>query len=141
MRNLGIIFFIIFFSVSGISQCKKFTKKNCVPQLENYTYNGQLNSAVLQEGDMAELLLTFYGGQDNRLLICSQEILGNVEFKVYDLEKNLLFDNTEHDFVKLWDFESTSTQQLAVLVKVPKGDSVEDMVQSGCVTILVGFKE
>lgn len=123
------------------AQCKSFTKKTCLPNLSPYVYNGQLNSAVLAEGDVAELLLTFYGGQDYRINICSHETLGKMQFQVYDTEKNLLFDNTENEFVNLWDFKSNSTQQLIVRVTVPEEKNRSGMVQSGCVSILVGFKE
>jgi len=133
--------FIVLVPLSVNAQCKKFVKNNCLPDLEPYIYNGQLNSAVFQEGDIAEVYLTFYSGQENRLLICSQEILGNVEFRVLDLDGNVLFHNKDHDFVKFWDFSSNTTQQLSVQVKIPQGESVGGMVQSGCIAILVGFKE
>lgn len=132
---------VIGFSVSGYAQCKGFTKKNCLPQLEPYVYNGQLNSAVLNEGDVAELLLTFYGGQDYRIYICSQEILGSVEFKLLDTDRNAIFDNNDQDKTDHWDFSANSTQQLIVQVKVPENITANEIVKSGCVSILIGFKE
>ena len=123
------------------AQCKGFTKKECIPDLKPYVYNGQLNSAVLNEGDVAELLLTFYSGQDYRVFLCGQPILGNLEFRLLDTDRNVIFYNKDHDFVKFWDFKSNSTQQLIVQVRVPVGESRSEIVQSGCVSILVGFKE
>ncbi len=131
---------IVFSANSAFSQ-KKFVKNHCLPVLEPFVYNGQLNSAMLAEGDVAELLLTFYSGQDYRLLICSQEVLENVEFKLFDTNKNLIFSNKDHDFINYWDFTSNTTQQLVVRVKVPKQENETDIVQSGYVSILVGFKE
>jgi hypothetical protein len=123
------------------AQCKGFTKKECIPDLKPYVYNGQLNSAVLNEGDVAELLLTFYSGQDYRIFLCGQPILGNLEFRLLDPDRNVIFYNKDHDFVKFWDFKSNTTQQLIVQVRVPVGESRSEIVQSGCVSILVGFKE
>ncbi len=123
------------------AQCKGFTKKECIPDLKPYVYNGQLNSAVLNEGDVAELLLTFYSGQDYRVFLCGQPILGDLEFRLLDTDRNVIFYNKDHDFVKFWDFKSNSTQQLIVQVRVPVGESRSEIVQSGCVSILVGFKE
>ena len=123
------------------AQCKSFTKKTCLPNLEPYIYNGQLNSAVLSEGDVAELLLTFYGGQEYRINICSHELLGDILFQVFDTEKTLLFDNKDKELTNTWDFTSNSTQQLIVRVTVPEEKNRSGMVQSGCVSILVGFKE
>ena len=124
----------------GSAQCKGFTKKQCLPALEPYIYNGQLNSAILIEGDVAELLLTFYGGQDYRIYVCYQENIGKVEFRLLDTERNVIFHNKEQDFVKFWDFAANSTQQLIIQVKVPEGENRSKIIQSGCVSILVGFK-
>ena len=123
------------------AQCKSFTKKTCLPNLEPYVYNGQLNSAVLSEGDVAELLLTFYGGQEYRINVCSHELLGKVQFQIFDTEKNLLYDNSKYEFTKFWDFKSVDTQQLIVRVTVPKEENRSGIVQSGCISILVGFKK
>lgn len=123
------------------AQCKSFTKKICIPNLDPFIYNGQLNSAQLSEGDIAELLLTFYGGQEYRVSVCSHEILGSVQFQIYDTERNLLYDNADNEFVPLWDFKSNSTQQLVVRVTIPKEENRSGVVQTACVSILVGFKE
>ncbi|MBI4645728.1 MAG: hypothetical protein HY738_03785 [Bacteroidia bacterium] len=128
------------FPALSYSQCKGFTKQNCLPKLEPYTYNGQLNSAVLNEGDVAELLLTFYGGQDYRIFICAQDVLGDIEFKLLDTDRNTIFDNTNQNKIDHWDFSASATQQLIVQVKVPENQSSNEMVQSGCVSILIGFK-
>lgn len=141
LYSLLFLSFIVGAPLQSQAQCKSFTKKTCLPNLEPYVYNGQLNSAVLSEGDVAELLLTFYGGQDYRINICSREILGKIQFQVYDTDKNLLFDNTSNELTNVWDFKSNSTQQLIVRVTVPEEKNRSGMVQSGCVSILVGFKE
>jgi len=140
-KKTAIIALISVFPYLTNAQCKGFTKKECLPQLKPYVYNGQLNSAVLNEGDVAELLLTFYSGQDYRIFVCSQEMLGNVEFKLLDTDKNTLFYNKDHDYVKFWDFKSNSTQQLIVQVCIPQSEVKSEIVQSGCVSILAGFKE
>jgi len=135
------IVLILAISFTNVYSQKRFVKTKCLPVLKPFVYNGQLNSANLAEGDIAELLLTFYGGQDYRILVCSQEVLGNVEFKLFDTNKNLIFSNKDHDYINYWDFTSNTTQQLVVRVKVPKQEDSGDIKQSGYVSILVGFKE
>ncbi|MBI5541314.1 MAG: hypothetical protein HY951_14705 [Bacteroidia bacterium] len=141
LKKVAIVALVIVFPFIVNAQCKGFTKKECMPALKPYVYNGQLNSAVLNEGDVAELLLTFYSGQDYRIYVCAQEMLGNLEFKLLDTDRNTLFYNKDHDFVKFWDFKSNSTQQLIVQVRVPQAEVKSEIIQSGCVSILVGFKE
>ena len=62
-------------SVNSFSQCKGFVKKQ-IPKLAPFIHNGQINSSVLLSGDHAELTLTFYSGQNYRILVSNQETLG-----------------------------------------------------------------
>jgi len=123
------------------AQCKKFTKKVCLPTLQPYTYNGQLNSAILGEGDVAELLLTFHKDYKYRISVCSQEMIGDLQFKIFDTKKNLIFDKAKNTDKSYWDFLAKSTQQLIIQVTVPEEVPKNAVLKTGCVTILVGFLE
>lgn len=101
-----------------------------------------MNSTMLREGQSADLSLTVYSGQDYRILICHDEILENVNFKLYDSNKKVLFDSRDHNNTDVWDFKVKTTMQLRVEVEVEKNeDSTTGIVNSGCVSILVGFKQ
>lgn len=126
-------------SFQAQAQCKRFTKNECLPMLTPYTYNGQLNSAILGEGDIAELLLTFHKGEKYRIVVCNEDIIGDVQFKIYDTKKNLIFDKAQSTDQPYWDFISKSTQQLIVQIKVPEEVPKNEVIKTGCVTILVGF--
>ncbi len=121
------------------AQCKTFIKNECKPKLDPYIYNGQLNSAVLNQGDIAELMLTFYSNQDYRIVVCNDN-LGDVTFRLLDIEGKELFTNADHGYTDTWDFSTNSTQLLTVEVSVPE-NTTNDETKSGCVSILVGFKE
>ena len=145
MKKILFIFLTISFLLGSTyqaqAQCKKFTKKVCLPTLQPYTYNGQLNSAVLAEGDVAELLLTFHKDYKYRISVCSQEMIGDVQFKIFDTKKNLVFDKAKNTDKAYWDFLSKSTQQLVIQVTVPEEVPKNAVLKTGCVTILVGFLE
>jgi len=132
--------FILGTSFTASAQCKSFTKKNCLPELAPYIYNGQLNSAVLTQGDAAELMLTFYPDQDYRIFVCHDEALGNVEFELFDANKHLLFSNKDNNYQDHWDFTTNATMQIIVRVVIPEKPNNQISVKSGCVSILVGFK-
>lgn len=123
------------------SQCVKYTKNTCAPKLEPYIFNGQINSALLNEGDIAELVLTFYADQEYRVMICAEDQLGEVSFKLRDTNDQVLFDNSEHKNAESWDFTSNTTQQIIVELEVPESDVETDKLRNGCVSILIGFKE
>jgi hypothetical protein len=127
-------------SISNAQGCRSFTKKTCRPALENYIHNGQMNTAVLYPGDKADMMLTFYSGQKYRLLVCSQEQLGDVTFRILDVDRNEVY-NSEAKNSNIFDFKVASTQQLIVEITVPKGNNTHDMDFQGCISILVGFTE
>jgi len=127
-----------FFDASA--QCKGFVKKQ-IPKLAPFIHNGQINSSVLLSGDHAELTLTFYSGQTYRIMVSAQETLGKVAFTMKDATKNVLFNSKEQNNAEYWDFTVESTQQLSIEVVVPDVDVPSGLVPSGCVSILVGFKQ
>ena len=144
MKTIKKILFLIaiIFSLqsNAFAQCKAFTKNDCKPKLSPYIYNGQLNSAILNEGDIAELMLTFYSNQDYRIVVCAAEELGDINFVLKDASGNVLFTNADHDMIDYWDFHTKSTQQLSVEVSVPV-TSEKELYKSGCVSILIGFMD
>lgn len=121
------------------AQCRSFTKRNCMTQLDGYMQNDNYNSAILIPGDEAELMLTFLAGQDYRLVVCSHPILGDIQFKILDASGAQLYDSEqaseERDYV---DFQVQTTQQLLVQIAVPPSDAA--ILHEGCVTVLVGSK-
>lgn len=136
--------FIVFIglSTSSFAQCTSFTKKQGFPALEPFTHNGQLTSTKFMPGDEAEIEMTFNAGNDYRVLVLFQEVLGNVTFKIKDKTGKVLFASKEGDAKPFWDFRVNSTQQLIVHVLVPKIDDKisNKILPQGCVSVLVGFK-
>ena len=135
---IGLLAFIP--TIGVFAQCKGFVKKQ-IPKLAPFIHNGQVNSSVLLSGDQAELTLTFYSGQTYRLLVSSQEVLGDVYFVMRDASKKQLFSSKEQGKFDFWDFSVESTQQMTIEVIVPNVDTPSGLVPSGCVSILVGFKQ
>ena len=123
------------------AQCKNQAKKLCMPKLMPYTHNGQLNSSTLLAGQTAELELTFNAGLEYRILVCASEVLGKASFKLIDVEKNTVFNSSDINNSEFWDFNVESTQQFTLEVTIPKSESSNDIVPSGCVSVLVGFKQ
>ena len=134
------LLFVTLSEVEGFAQCKGFVKKQ-IPKLAPFIHNGQINSSVLLSGDHAELTLTFYSGQTYRIMVSGQETLGDVFFIMHDASKSQLFSSKDQGKFDYWDFTVESTQQLTIEVMVPDVDAPSGLVPSGCVSILVGFKQ
>jgi hypothetical protein len=132
--------FLIVTTVNVNAQCKAFAKKICLPELGAYTHDGNYHAAILVEGEEAELYKTFYSDMDYRVAICGEDKLPNIEFKVLDANKNVLYSNKDANFAKTWDFKLQSSQQLKLVIKVTSLSQPGDTPASGCVAIMFGFK-
>jgi hypothetical protein len=138
---IALVFAITFTGVNASAQCKGFAKKICKLELLPYIHDGNYHAAILSEGEEAELYKTFYSGQSYRLAVCGSDALPDVEFKVIDAYKNVLYDNTQHNNARVWDFEVQASQQLKIMVRVPTSNTQTEYPQSGCVAIMFGFKD
>ena len=133
---------IVAFSISAANaQCSTFLKKKCMPKIQPFTLNGQVNTSTLSSGQKTSLNLTFYSGQDYRIVVCGQPQLGDLSFKVMDMNKKVVFDSQKNDSPDFWDFKVKNTQQFIVEVQVPESESTSSVLPSGCVSIMVGFKK
>lgn len=130
---------LLVFPLISHAQCKAFAKKICKEELSPYTHDGNYHAAILTEGEEAELYKTFYSGQEYRISICGSGNLPDVEFKVMDASKNVLYNNRNNNYSGIWDFKLESSQQLKIMVKIPAGDASEEP-NNGCVAIMFGFK-
>lgn len=129
----------MFAAHAGHAQCRSFVKNNCGEAMGDYVPAENFNAAKLQPGDVAEVEMVFYGGEDYRLLICAHELLGDVAFQLLDTEDNVLFDNAENGMMQYFDFKVEGTQNLKVKINVsPNTNST--LNPQGCVAILVGRK-
>ncbi len=123
------------------AQCKKVAKK-CLPSLTPYIYTGQLNSTTLFEGESAELVMTFTGGQQYRVLACASDNLGAVSVVILDSKRKVVFNNKDHNGSPSWDLRIGATDDYTIQIGVPASttNKAGNIEQSGCVAVLVGFR-
>jgi hypothetical protein len=132
--------FAIAFHGSVNAQCKAFARKECLPELNTYTHDGNYHAAVLVEGEEAELYKTFYSDMEYRVAIIGEDKLPAIEFKVLDANKNVLYSNKNNNYSRSWDFKLQSSQQLKLVVRVSSFNQPGDTPASGCVAIMFGFR-
>ncbi len=138
------VLLIISFGIDANAQCKRYTKKYCLPTLSPYMHNGQLTSAVLNPGDSADVAMTFNAGKEYRILVCSQEQIGNVQFKILDKTRKVLYKSDPEEHNSYWDFKVENTQQFVIQLTVApleKSNQKNNLMPNGCVALLVGFKK
>jgi hypothetical protein len=135
---LTLLLVTVSFNTNG--QCKAFAKKIVIPELGVYTHDGNYHAAILVEGEEAELYKTFYSDMEYRVAVTGEDKIPEVEFKVLDANKNVLYSNKDANYAKTWDFKLQSSQQLKLVVKVNSFNKPGDTPASGCVAIMFGFK-
>jgi len=132
---------LTFTSTAINAQCSAFTKKKCMPKIQPFQQSGQINTSTMSAGQKTSLNITFYSGQDYRILVCGQPQLGELAFRVMDTNRKVVFDSRKNDYPDFWDFKVKNTQQFIVEVQVPESESTSSVLPSGCVSIMVGFKK
>lgn len=130
--SVALLALVLAINTNGFAQCKSEIKEG-IKKLEPYMHNGQINNMIISNGKPAELHLSFYKGLKYKLQIASETALGEVQFKIFDEQKNEIFNNAEGKEDN-WDFLSTSSQELTIEI------SSVDKSKKGCAVVLVGMK-
>jgi hypothetical protein len=121
------------------SQCRGYSKNECIPKLDKYIHTGQLNAVKLSPGEKSEIMLTFYAGQEYKIIVCAEEVFDNIIFKIRDSKRRLIYDNLGDGSLS-FNFKVASTQQLIISFKVPESESEGADEVEGCVSAIIGFK-
>ena len=109
----------------------------CVKNMTaKYISDGQQYRALLLNKEVAEFNATFFGGTTYRLAACSGLKDGNLEFRIFDKQRNLLFTNAEHKNSPYWDFKFESTLDCIIEAQL-----LDASAKSGCAVLLISFKK
>ena len=135
MKQLTILLLISICAISVNAQCD-ITADVCEKHItDDFLSDGQHYRALLLTDQVAEFNATLYGGTTYRLSACSGTQDGNLQFSVFDKERNLIFRNVEHSNAPYWDFQLASTMDVVVEAQL---DPIAG--SSGCAVMLIGFK-
>ncbi len=123
-------------AMSGFSQCDSLAGI-CEQHIHSsYITDGQAYRALLAGDDIAEFKTTMFGGNTYRIAACSGENDGNLIFRIYDQEKNLLFTNSDYSNAPFWDFVIQNTMVVSIEAALDQTRSA-----SGCAILVIGFKK
>lgn len=104
--------------------------------VKDFISDGQQYRSLLINDETAEFYTTFYGGSTYRIAACSGLTEGNLIFRIFDAERNLLFDNSSYNNAGYWDFTFNETQECTIEAQLDNSAA-----GSGCAVVLIGFKE
>lgn len=127
-----------FFTVNTAkAQCDSIEFKTFdIISKSGFISDGQQYKSFLLDEEVAEFHATFYGGATYRIAVGSGPVNGNLIFRLYDAERNELFNNIDFSNAMYWDFEVTSTLDVIIEAQLDPNE-----LTSGCAVILIGFKQ
>lgn len=134
-KHIFTLFAFVSMAFATQAQCEIIVD-GCEEHLTEYISDGQFYRALLYNDQVAEFETTLFGGNTYRIAACSGEDDGNLVFRLYDQERNLLFTNAEFSNAPYWDFvvENSMNCTIEAQLDLNKQDS-------GCAVILIGFKQ
>ncbi|MDC1221054.1 hypothetical protein N8Z47_00135 [Salibacteraceae bacterium] len=135
MKYLITALFFVFGITFANAQCD-ITADVCQKHItDEYLSDGQHYRALLLTHQIAEFNATLYGGTTYRVSACSGTQDGNLLFRVFDKDRNIIFRNIEHSNAPYWDFQLESSMDVIIEAEL---DPIAG--NSGCAVMLIGFK-
>jgi len=133
--------FLLFFTIGlfllpskGQAQCDSIASLCSKNIPADYISDGQSYRAFLVDQETAEFRSTFFSGTDYRIAACSGFEAKNLEFRVLDERRNVLFTNKDYDFNSYWNFRAENTVDCIIEAQLNP-----EAIDSGCAVILIAF--
>ncbi len=136
MKRFLSLTFGLFMVIGMSAQCDSIASYCEHNMSSEYISDGQFYRALLYNDQVAEFESTLFGGSTYRIAACSGTDDGNLIFRIYDEEGNLLFSNQDHSNAPFWDFVVESTMTCTIEANL---DGIRQ--ESGCAVLLIGFKQ
>ena len=139
LRFLLVLFLLFLLLGSASGQCVSFARNIAKPLLQEFIHDGNYNATYMAEGESAELYKTFFEDEEYRLVVAAVDSLPPLHVRLMDDQRNVVFDNANHDFAMVWDFTAETTGTMIVYVKIPENEQ-GSQITGGCIAILFGVK-
>jgi len=126
----SLIAFLTIGSSVAQSECHMYHKKNCDDKEGiMMKYDSQSKSAVIAKGQTSEFHLVAYRNLDYRVIICSDEVLGEqVQFKIYEKKKVYTHNKEETTSSEEEYSEESSSETSSKRSTIPEHRIVKELL-------------
>lgn len=136
MQKTILLWFLMLTVFGGYAQMDSPTA-SCKNLLSGgYISDGKAYIGKLNANNKATFHITFFSENTYRIIGCSNNADYPLTIRVYDTDKNLLFDNKQHHYTSYWDFQFTSTVNCIIELELEADTRLKEVVQ-----LLIGFKQ
>ncbi|MFN7013368.1 MAG: hypothetical protein ACK4ON_03755 [Bacteroidia bacterium] len=125
-------------SIEANAQCNSFTKTKCVPKVKPYNNIEQMHTTTLLSNDKLKMNMTFYYGDEYRIVVCADEKLGKITMNLKDKSNKVVFTTSGYGSIQ-WDFNVQATQELTLEVITAPAPKGEELDRSGCVSVVTAI--
>ncbi|NBC82093.1 MAG: hypothetical protein GVY19_01810 [Bacteroidetes bacterium] len=145
MKYKIIYFLFILFSVSslGFSQdCTDYHQFHCTYADYTFYYSRQSKSALFERGQISELRIVAYGGEEYYVSVCANRKWKNMRFRILEDNENrtVLYDNADNEYAEDITFENENTRNIIIEVITPEPESASEVGEQRCVGVVIMFR-
>jgi hypothetical protein len=123
--------FVLPFAGNTQNYCLNYHKKFCKTAKDDiFTYNGQSRSALFEGGQTSELRIVTYKGQDYRVTICADKVLGDVKVRILETKKVAIEKKRQEKVVEdVYDAEGNPTGETKEVVNTITETAYEEKIE------------
>ena len=142
-QSVAFIVLVFFFSLNIHridAQCLDFVKTDGFQELNTdlYVPEGRFDALTLSEGDNLKVYKSFFRGRTYKVVVTAEKNIPVINFQVKTMQGDLIFDNSQNDNTKSWEYTSDKNQNLMITVEL-SSDS-DSQIETGCVAVILGYK-
>jgi len=142
---------ILLFILSGLAfgqglfaqDCTDYHQFHCPYADYTYYYSRQSKSALFERGQVSELRIVAYGGEEYYIAVCANRKWKNMRFRLLEDndERTVLYDNAENEYAVEMKFKNNATRNLIIEVITPEPENPSDAGEHRCVGVVIMFRQ
>ena len=136
LYKLNLILVILVYSVNSYGQNNK-NSIFCQEELlgKSFISDGQDHQVLLKSAKTTKFNIVFYPKFRYKLVICSNNKLLPIEFKLLDNSGTIYFSNVDKKYVREWEFQYSSIINAIVELKL-----IDNKVKEENIRLLIGYQ-
>ncbi|MBN1182544.1 MAG: hypothetical protein JXB49_09680 [Bacteroidales bacterium] len=132
---------LIVFEGANSQSCKGYDSKCSKSPKYFSVVNSYSKGLRIAKGQKLELFMTLYGKRDYQVAVCGKSVVGNVHFKIWDVENNkVIYDNAADKFHQEKIIHVLSTYKIKLELSAPNSKML-DPRQRECIGLLISEKK